>query len=64
MIQDYKMCCTCAYEDKSTMEEPCIHCKNNFVEGTKEHEDSDLEWIRMEKVQTTSERDKLNAIVK
>ena len=26
--------------------------------------DGDLEWIRMEKVQTTSERDKLNAIVK
>lgn len=25
---------------------------------------TDLEWIRMEKVQTTSERDKLNAIVK
>ncbi len=35
----------------------------NFV-NWKTAEDSDLEWIRMEKVQTTSERDKLNAIVK
>ena len=36
---------------------------DNFV-NWKTAEDSDLEWIRMEKVQTTSERDKLNAIVK
>ncbi len=35
----------------------------NFI-NWKTADDGDLEWIRMEKVQTTSERDKLNAIVK
>lgn len=35
----------------------------NFI-NWKTADDKDLEWIRMEKVQTTSERDRLNAIVK
>jgi len=60
MIQDYKMCCTCAYEDKSTMEEPCIHCQNNFVEGTKEHEDSDLEWTPAGKDKATMVENLIN----
>ena len=35
----------------------------NFV-NWKTADDNDLKWIQMEKIQTTSEREKLNAIVK
>ena len=40
----YGECYTCLYEDKTTFEEPCKTCRNNFVNGTFDYRTAPVMW--------------------
>ena len=46
----YGECNACLYEDKTTFEEPCKTCRNNFVNGTFEYRTAPMMWTPKVKI--------------
>lgn len=44
VVEGYKGCCNCKYQEMDLDEEPCVNCRNNFVVGTKAYEEHSFLW--------------------